>query len=165
MINIRIGEKCNIADTAIIGYKESGKGSIIIGYDVRIDDNVLIRTCGGHIIIDDHVIIGRDTIIYGGGNVNIDKYTLISPRVQIYAQNHGIYRKELIRDQKQTFKGIYIGSDCWIGAGSIILDGCHIFNRCVIGAGSVLTKKIGQTNQVWGGNPARFIKERPYDNL
>lgn len=49
-----------------------------------------------------------------------------------------------------------IGNNCFIGINSIILMGSNIGNNCIIGAGSVVSEKIPD-NQVWAGNPARFI--------
>ena len=160
-LNLTVGKGSKISEDAVIGFKEKGKGKIIIGNNVTIDSGVVLRTCGGIITIKDNVHIGMDTIIFGGGNVQIKENTLISPRVQIYAQNHGICIDSTIRSQKNDMYGIWIGDDCWIGAGSIITDSCQISKGCVLGAGSILTKNMMIAYEVWAGNPAKFIKKRP----
>lgn len=53
---------------------------------------------------------------------------------------------------------IYIGNDVFIGANSIILKGVKIGDRSIIGAGSVVTKNV-PSDQIWAGNPAKFIRE------
>lgn len=45
----------------------------------------------------------------------------------------------------------------FIGGGSIILKGVIIGRNSVIAAGSVVTKSIPD-NEIWGGNPASFIR-------
>jgi acetyltransferase-like isoleucine patch superfamily enzyme len=59
---------------------------------------------------------------------------------------------------KITSAPIEIADDVFIGANSIILKGVSIGSRAVIGAGSVVTKNIPD-DEVWAGNPARFIKK------
>lgn len=52
-----------------------------------------------------------------------------------------------------------IQDDCWIGHGAIVLAGVTIGKGSIIAAGSVVTKDVPPC-EVWGGNPARFIKNR-----
>ena len=59
----------------------------------------------------------------------------------------------------KTKGDIHIGSDVWIGYGSIILSGVTIGDGAVIGAGSVVTKNI-PPYAVAVGNPAHVIKSR-----
>ena len=54
---------------------------------------------------------------------------------------------------------VFIGSDSFIGSGTIICKDVRIGRNCIIGAGSVVTKDIPD-NQIWAGNPARFVRER-----
>jgi acetyltransferase-like isoleucine patch superfamily enzyme len=56
---------------------------------------------------------------------------------------------------------ITINDDVFIGANSIILKGVTIGKNSIIGAGSVVTREIPE-NEIWGGNPARFIKKIVY---
>lgn len=52
---------------------------------------------------------------------------------------------------------VSIGNDVFIGGHSIILKGVSIRDRSIIGAGSVVTKAI-PPDEIWAGNPAKFIK-------
>jgi acetyltransferase-like isoleucine patch superfamily enzyme len=54
-----------------------------------------------------------------------------------------------------VFEVIPIGSDCWIGAGAIIM--AEIGEGTTIGAGSVVTRPI-PAHSVAVGNPAKVIK-------
>ena len=56
-------------------------------------------------------------------------------------------------------KDVVIGDNVFIGMNVIILKGVHIGNNVIIAAGSVVSQNIPD-NQVWGGNPATFIKVR-----
>jgi acetyltransferase-like isoleucine patch superfamily enzyme len=59
---------------------------------------------------------------------------------------------------KITKSPIIIGNDVFVGANSIILKGVKIGDRVIIGAGSVVTKDI-PADEIWAGNPAKFIKK------
>ena len=52
-----------------------------------------------------------------------------------------------------------IGNDVWIGRESIIMPGVKIGDGAIIAAYSVVVKDV-PAYTVYGGNPARFIKER-----
>lgn len=73
---------------------------------------------------------------------------------------HSIYYEERMRkiDPGIKSKPILIKEGAFIGAHSIVLKGVTIGKYSVIGAGSVITKDIPD-NEVWAGNPARFIKK------
>ena len=52
---------------------------------------------------------------------------------------------------------VSIGTNCFIGAKTLILPGVTIGDRVIVGAGSVVTKDI-PSNTVAVGNPCRVIK-------
>jgi chloramphenicol O-acetyltransferase type B len=52
-----------------------------------------------------------------------------------------------------------IGNDVWLGAESLIMPGIIIADGAVIAARAVVTKSVGPF-EIWGGNPAKFIKKR-----
>lgn len=51
---------------------------------------------------------------------------------------------------------VTIGNNVFIGVGSIVLPGVTIGDNAIIGAGSVVSKSI-PANEVWVGNPVRFV--------
>lgn len=53
----------------------------------------------------------------------------------------------------------HIMDGVFIGANSIITKPLTIGENSIIAAGSVVTKNI-PPNEIWGGNPAKFIKKR-----
>ena len=65
-------------------------------------------------------------------------------------------RRKDILDAKTA--PVKIGNVCFIGARSIICKGVTIGDHSMIAAGSVVVKDV-PANEVWGGNPARFIKK------
>lgn len=102
---------------------------------------------GVSIYCDAAIIIGR--YVNCGGNVSIwdtDFHPLKAEDRRINDVN------------KIISMPIEIGDDVFIGANSIILKGVKIGARSIIGAGSVVTKHIPE-DEIWAGNPAKFIKK------
>ncbi len=59
----------------------------------------------------------------------------------------------------QRKRDTVIGNDVWIGFEALIMPGVHIADGAVIASRAVVTKNVGPY-EIWGGNPARFIKKR-----
>ena len=96
----------------------------------------------GEVIIDP----GHCWLIELGDDVTL------APRVHILAHDAST-KRELGYTRIAKVK---IGSNVFIGAGSIVLPGVTIGDNVVIGAGSVVSKDI-PSNSVAAGNPCRVI--------
>lgn len=164
-------------------YKVVGnRKSLIIGKNVRIDQNVLFDlNSKGKITIGDNTYIGYGTVlmtysgvisignncslnpycvVYGHGGLVIENNVRIATHTVIVPANHIFEDRNIpIYMQGLSMKGIKIESDVWIGANAKILDGVIIHKGAIIGAGSVVTKNVEQFSVV-AGAPAKKIKYR-----
>ena len=105
---------------------------------------------GKNIYANFHLTLVDDTDIYVGDD------TMFGPNVTVATAGHPIL--PALREQVYQYNmPVFIGRNCWIGAGAILLPGVHIGDGTVIGAGSVVTKDI-PANVVAVGNPCRVIK-------
>lgn len=52
---------------------------------------------------------------------------------------------------------VFIGNNCFLGWGAIILPGVSLAEGTIVGAGSVVTKSVEEKNMVIAGNPAQII--------
>ncbi|MEN0054757.1 MAG: acyltransferase [Mucilaginibacter sp.] len=98
--------------------------------------------------------------IYCSNSIKIGKYVNCGGNVCIWDTDfHPLdYEARRVHDiSKINNSPIVIGDDAFIGANSIILKGVTIGERSIVGAGSVVTKSI-PANQIWAGNPAKFIR-------
>lgn len=58
---------------------------------------------------------------------------------------------------------IYVENDVWIGTSSTIMSGIRIGKGSIVAAGSVVTKDVPPC-EIWGGNPAKKIRDR-FDSI
>jgi acetyltransferase-like isoleucine patch superfamily enzyme len=66
-----------------------------------------------------------------------------------------------IEKAKQTSDSIEIGEYCFIGTNSVLLKGSKIPDYCVFGAMSLINKRYGDQFSLYGGVPAKRIKDLP----
>ena len=114
-------------------------GNLLIGNNSSMTATTII--CHKSIIIGDNVKIGGGTTIF---DTNFH-----SLNYKIRASNDdlldAICSPVVIKDH------VFIGTSCIIGKGVVI--GFH----SIVAAGSVVVKSIPD-NEIWGGNPAIFIR-------
>ena len=99
-------------------------------------------------------LISSNLYLQAINGIQIDSSVLIGPDVKIISANHDLkdYSRWLEDDP------IVIKKNVWIGANVVILPGVNIGSNCIIGAGSIVTKSF-EDNSIICGNPAKFIKK------
>lgn len=151
-------------------YLHGGK-NIIIGNRFRCDQRLRIEAISGllgdiftpQIIIGNNVCIQKDCHIAAINKIKIGNNVLIASKVYIGDHSHGEITKEDLRVPPGSrilySKGaVIIEDNVWIGESVIILPGVHIGANAIIAAGAVVTKNV-PVNCIFGGNPAKLIKE------
>jgi acetyltransferase-like isoleucine patch superfamily enzyme len=139
---------CDFAMNSGMHFNQIGKNQrcmLIVDGDLTIGDNVGISSaaivCQLSIEIGSNVRIGGDTVIYDTDFHSLD------------------YRERTAIPEIKKNVGrmpVKVGDNVFIGAGCTILKGVEIGCNSIIGAGSVVVKHVPD-NQIWGGNPAKFI--------
>lgn len=117
------------------------------GRDIRIGDNFYMGFCchlGADITISNDVMFASNVAVVGGDH----KFDFI-----------GVPIRDSGRD---IFKMTTFEEGCWVGHGAIVLHGVTVGSGAVVAAGSVVTKDV-EENSIVGGNPAKFIRYRQFD--
>jgi len=155
VLDVWTGGKLNIGDNVILnnGYRYNMIGrqqscmfivrtgaSLVIGNNTGISATAIV--CCSAITIGNFVKIGGNTVIYDTDFHSLD----------------AMQRSDGLLDIQNTKNApVNIGNNVFVGAHSTILKGVTIGDNSIIGAGSVVTKNI-PANEIWAGNPAKFIK-------
>lgn len=91
------------------------------------------------------------------GRVDLGDRTLLASGVQILsgARQHVRNAQGRLTDEGRVFRRVRIGSDCWIGASSVIMAnlGAHV----TVGAGTVVSRDVPSGATV-AGNPSRLVR-------
>lgn len=141
-----IGNNVNFANRWEIGYPNrcflriSKCGQLKIGNNTGL--NSVSIFCDNSVTIGDYVHIGGGTKIFDTNFHNMDFLQRRDP------ETNGICNTA----------PVYIENDVFIGGHCIIGKGVHIGQRSIIAAGSVVIKDV-PSDELWGGNPAKFIKK------
>lgn len=144
-----IGDNCFIRSW--VKYSDTGENTPTV---IRTKKNGIIRV-GSNTGI-------TSTLIFSESQITIGNNVKIGGGTRIFDTNfHSIDAN--IRNSKDDTKHvkskpIIIEDNVFIGTGCIITKGVTIGENSIIAAGSVVVKSV-PANQVWGGNPAKYIKE------
>lgn len=93
-----------------------------------------------------------------GTSITIGSFLLCSSDVNIRtSDSHSILNLNDVRINNA--RDVFIGENVWICQKATLLKGSQVPNNSVVAYGSVVTKKYNEENCVYGGNPARLIKQ------
>ncbi|WP_295103020.1 acyltransferase [uncultured Candidatus Kuenenia sp.] len=112
-----------------------------IGNNVGISNSTIY--CTTKIVIEDNVAIG------GGCKIWDTDFHSLDPTIRLTALDKGVNIKT---------GTIHIKKNAFIGGGAVILKGVTIGENSVIGAYSLVSADV-PANEIWGGNPAKFIRK------
>ena len=112
---------------------------------------------GSHIEIGEGFYANINCVMLDVGKITIGDHVLFGPNVSLYTAGHPIHPDSRNSGYEYGIP-ITIGDNVWIGGSCVVLPGVTIGSNCVIGAGSVVTKDIPD-NSIAAGNPCRVLRQ------
>jgi acetyltransferase-like isoleucine patch superfamily enzyme len=135
--NLKMGRGCVVGSFTKI---KASDGPLEMGNRCGIATNCFVASGANGIKIGDNFVCGPNVVMsasnYAYGEVGVD-----------------------IRTLGTTSKGVRIGNNVWIGAGSVLLDGTTLGDNCIVVAGSLVNRRFPD-NAIIQGNPAKIIMKR-----
>jgi acetyltransferase-like isoleucine patch superfamily enzyme len=136
--------------------KIHGPGKIVAGRNLYFKSvtgvTELYAGQDASITIGDHVAINEGSIISAQTLIEIGAESIIGGAIIYDTDWHGI------DGEKNKTAPVHIGKHVWIGMHAIILKGVTIGDNAIIGAGSVVTSNV-EANTLVAGNPAKAIRK------
>lgn len=138
--------------------KHIGENTRVWQFTVVLPDAVIGKDCNicANCFIENKVKIGDCVTVKSGvyiwDGVTLEDYVQLGANVT--------FTNDKYPRSKHSFELqlILVKRNASIGAGTVILGGITIGENAMVGAGSVVTKDI-PANELWVGNPARFIRK------
>ena len=133
-----------------------GLGMKSCGKDFQVPHDVIIRELE-NISVMDHIFIGNHTIMMGSGEIQIKNKALIGPHCILVSGDHSFNGKSY---SKTTYLPgcIVIGDGAWVAGNCTITKNSELPACSVLGASSLLNKKFDTPYSLYGGVPAKHIK-------
>lgn len=133
----QLGEGTFTAETATI------IGDVTTGKDCSIWYNAVLRGDVNYITLGERVNVQDNAMLH----CTYQKYPLI------IGNNVSIGHNAIVH-------GCTLHDNVLIGMGAIVMDNCVVESNSIVGAGSVVTQGTHiRSGEVWGGIPARKIKD------
>lgn len=154
-VSVAIGGTCSIGNNLAmnngpignpIGCFERCTFFVDKGARLIIGDNLGISQAA--IVCHSSITIGNNVKIGGGASIYDTDFHSIDPDLRANSKTDFAHKVK---------SPVIIDDNVFIGAHAIILKGVTIGANSIIGSGSVLTKSV-PANQIWAGNPAKFIR-------
>ncbi|MDZ4760270.1 MAG: acyltransferase [Alphaproteobacteria bacterium] len=161
----------NCHDTAIWDYGYRDLDAIQLGKNVTVGahaqiivyKHALLSSVEGRLVVGDYTVIQSGVgVLAASGEITIGSYTGIGQNSVLVAANHKIApgKTYLYNPMDETRTGIHIGDNVWIGANCVLLPGTRIGDNTMVAAGAVVRGDV-PANEIWGGVPARKLKNLP----
>ena len=111
---------------------------------------------GFNIFVGSRVFLNTNCVILDCARVEIGDDVQIGPGVHLYAASHPV-DPMLRRTGLERAEPVTVGSDVWLGGGTIVCPGVVIGSGTTIGAGSVVASDV-PGGVLAAGNPCRVIR-------
>lgn len=133
----KIGKNCVVHSIRLMNLHRGGFGNLKMGNDCFLGNEVLLDLAAP---------------ISLGSQVTLAERTLVMTHMNVGYQDH-----PLQKEFRSRVGAVTIENGCFIGAGTIILEGIKIGPKSFIGAGSLVSGDIS-SNSFWAGVPARLVR-------
>lgn len=111
---------------------------------------------GSNIEVGKNCFINFNCVFLDNAKITLGDNCMLAPNVSIYTAGHPLHPDNRKLGHEYGI-AVTVGDNVWIGGSTVICPGVRIGSNCVIGAGSVVTRDIPDWSLA-AGNPCRVIR-------
>lgn len=149
-----IGPNARVGDDL---YVQFAGGVCEVGPDVDLRRGVRI-TCGGHLAINEGVMISHGVMVHCAEQVEIDRDACVSEYSTITDSFHLRTPLHIPAFHHVDTRPVRVGANVWLAAHVVITPGVEVGDGAFVGANAVVTQDV-PTLWLAAGIPARLIRE------
>jgi len=173
LVGVRLGQHCKVGgrlkisgnrrnlmiganvifegDAEFILPRGIGPGRVVIGESCVIAQGALFHCMAGNLTLGASCYIGRNAVLQSNGDLDIGDWSLIAAHAGLYASNHVTSDKDQpVWAQGNSFDGISIGQNCWIGHGGVVVGGVKLGENSIVGPNTVVRGMHASGSRVIG---------------
>ncbi|KAK9812161.1 hypothetical protein WJX73_001122 [Symbiochloris irregularis] len=138
----------DIAPNAFVAPSAAVSGKVSVGSNSSIWYGTVVRGDGAEVTIGDNTNL-QDGVIVNTGPIN-----LVSARAETRIGN------SVTVGHSANLYGVTLEDRCLVGMGATLHKGVKVETGAMVAAGSVVEEDtVIPANQLWAGNPAKFLRE------
>ena len=152
------------------------EGVYFIGNNIELDDwcyidKFCVFRCYSKIRIGSRVHVGINTVIHAGINseVTVDDNTAIADRCTIYSLSNAYSPNKRMggpmcksNEVESRMGKIYIGKDCFLGIGVLVLPNVNVGFGAIVSAGATIKKDVKELGIY--DRDLKIIRDREFDS-
>lgn len=117
-------------------------GTLTFGSNTSLREHVIFRINGGKVKIGNNVFINDGCEINCHNCIVLEDGVLLGQNVLIYDHDHNYKAGPIHRRTEFITSPVIIGSNAWIGSNVVILKGVKIGKNSVVAAGSIVLDDV-----------------------
>lgn len=164
-LGISCGDNCLLHKTTIVVNPEK----LTMGNNVRIDGFCTL-SCGTGIFIGSYVHIAGYVTLMGGAGIEVGDYASIASGAKLYSVSDDIMGRGLVgpcvnkEDRYLHSRTIILEEHSVLAVNTVLMPGSKVSYGGVVLPFSLLLEEVPRLS-VFGGSPAKFIKDRKINFL
>lgn len=129
-------------------------GVLSVGTGSQVRDGVVLKA-GGSLHVGDHAVLSYHSVFHCAESVTIGDHASVAEHVSVVDSDHDTsFAPGPVRGRPPSTAAVSIGRNAWLGANTVVLRGVRMGDDTVVAAGSVVRAGDYPPGSLLAGAPA-----------